>query len=151
MKETFGQKSRKSLNILWLSFSMKVFLLFMSSWRTPVDKNVHILAGIYFIFLKKRHIQNLKEIGPQWKDRKSSQKVRPLLAPLCKLDALILVQNCVINLRVTDIVRKIKFKGPGASYKQNIVPTHCLQNFFSLFMSLITAPIIKRSHILAGI
>ena len=32
----------------------------MSLLTAPIIKNSHILAGIYFIFLKKRPIQNLE-------------------------------------------------------------------------------------------
>ena len=32
----------------------------MSLLPAPIIKNSHILAGIYFIFLKKRPIQNLE-------------------------------------------------------------------------------------------
>ena len=35
-------------------------LLFMSLLRALIVKNSHILAGIYFIFLKKRSRPNLK-------------------------------------------------------------------------------------------
>ena len=33
--------------------------------RAPIDKNSHILAGIYFIFLNKRPRPNLKDFQDQ--------------------------------------------------------------------------------------
>ena len=37
------------------------FLLLSSLLRALIDKNSHILAGIYFIFLQKRPRPNLKD------------------------------------------------------------------------------------------
>ena len=54
-------------------------------------ENSHILAGIYFIFLKNCRRPNLKgsqyQVGPQSKDRESNYQI---LALVCKLVALIL-------------------------------------------------------------
>ena len=51
------------------------------------------------------------KFGPQWKDRENSYQVRQILAVFCILVALILVWNCVKGLRVTKIVKQIKFEG----------------------------------------
>ena len=60
----------------------------------PIDQNSHIKAKIYFIFLKNVLKQTWKSFNtkfrPQWKDRKSSYKVRQILARSCNLIALIL-------------------------------------------------------------
>ena len=60
-------------------------LLFMSSLTASVVKNSHVLAGIFFIFLKndldqvyKRKSLNTK-FRPQWNDQKSSSQVKPIL------------------------------------------------------------------------
>ena len=55
----------------------------MSLLTTPFVKNSHVLAGIYFIFLKKHHGRNLKsfdaKFGPQWKDWKNGYQVRDII------------------------------------------------------------------------
>ena len=66
----------------------------MSLLTALIVKNGHILAGISFIFLKKRPTPNLKSFytksGPQWKDQERSYRVKRILANFCKLIALIL-------------------------------------------------------------
>ena len=51
-----------------------------------------------------------RKFGLQYKDRKSSYQVRQILALFCKSVALTLGQNCVKSLRITEIVKQIKFK-----------------------------------------
>ena len=92
------------------------FLLhFMSLLTVSTVKNSHILAVTQFIFLKEGPRPNSKtcntRFGPQRKDRKSSYHVRQLSALFCNLVALILGSNCAEVLRVTKIVKEIKFEG----------------------------------------
>ena len=47
----------------------------------------------------------------QWKGQKSSYQIRQILALFCSLNALILDWNSMSGLRVTKIVKEIKFKG----------------------------------------
>ena len=65
----------------------------MSLLTLAVTKS-HILAGIYFIFLKKHRRLNMKgfqyQIRTSVKDWKISYQVSQILALFCKLDALIL-------------------------------------------------------------
>ena len=66
----------------------------MSLLTTLIVKNSHILAGIYFIFLKNTLNQTWKafnsKLEPQCKDQESSYQVKQILAIFCKLVALIL-------------------------------------------------------------
>ena len=50
------------------------------------------------------------KFGPQRKDRKSSYRARQISALFCHLFALTLGENCVKCIRVTEIVKEIKFK-----------------------------------------
>ena len=59
VKGKFGQTS-KNLKLLQLQFSEILFLLFMFLLTTPVVKSDHILAGIYFIFLRESPRLNLE-------------------------------------------------------------------------------------------
>ena len=87
----------------------------MSLLTAPILKNSHILAGIYFIFLKNFLKQTWKSFNtkfrPQCKDQKSSYQVKQILELLCNLFALILGKNCVKDRRVTKIDHEIKFEG----------------------------------------
>ena len=88
--------------------------LFMFLLITPIVKNSHILAGMYSIFLKSVLDKTWKSLDTkfetQWKDRKSSYKVRKNLAISCNSVALILDWNCVKGIIVTKIVKNIKFE-----------------------------------------
>ena len=99
-------------------FFIIFFLQFMSFLTVLTVKNSHILTGIFFIFLKERLRPNSKScktiFGPQRKDRKSSYHVRQISALFCKLVALNLGQNCVKDIKVTKIVKQIKFQGTWA-------------------------------------
>ena len=57
-------------------------------------KNSHMLARIFFIFLKNVLKQTWMSFNTkfqrQWKDRKSSYQVKQILEPFCNLIALIL-------------------------------------------------------------
>ena len=92
----------------------RFILLFMSLFTARIIKNSHVLAGIYFIFLKKVPEQTWKafntKLGPPGKDRKRSYEVTQILAHFYKLGALILNQNCVKSLRFTKIFKQIKFE-----------------------------------------
>ena len=85
----------------------------MSLLTALIVKNVHILAGIYFAFLKNVLDQTWKvfntKLGPQWKDWESSHQVKQILALFCKLVIWILGSNCVKGLRNTEIVKVIEF------------------------------------------
>ena len=71
-----------------------VLLLFISLLTAPIFKNSHILAVIYFIFLKICRELNLKDfqyqISTSVKNWRSSYQVGQILALFCKLVALIL-------------------------------------------------------------
>ena len=86
----------------------------MSFLTTPFVKNGHILAGIYFIFLKKHHGPNLKsfdaKFGQQWKDWRNGYQVRHHLALFCKSVALILGWKGEKDVIVTKIALKVKFE-----------------------------------------
>ena len=87
------------------------------------------------------------KFGPQWKNRKSSYQVGEILALFCKLIAVILGLNCVKGLTVTKIFKKIKFEGVLGELESKKVSRDCLQNFVALFMSLLTASIVKDGHV----
>ena len=59
VKGKFDQIS-KSLKILWRGLSTKFIFLLISLEAAPFLKNSHILAGIYFIFLKNTLDQTWK-------------------------------------------------------------------------------------------
>ena len=86
----------------------------MSLLTALIVENSHIYARVYFIFLKIVLKQAWKyfntKFRPQWKDLQSSYQVRIILALFCNLIALILGENCVEGLRVTKIVKEIKFQ-----------------------------------------
>ena len=56
---------RKSQYIMTMVACKIFFWLSMCLLRAPIDKNSHILAGIYFIFLNKRPRSNLKDFQDQ--------------------------------------------------------------------------------------
>ena len=97
------------------------FPLFMSLSTASVVKNSHILAGIYFIFLKNVLDQAWKvfnaKFGPQQKDRGSSYQVRQILALFYKLVAPILGFKCVKDLRFAKVIKQIKFEGVWGKLK----------------------------------
>ena len=96
-------------------------LLFMSLLTAPIVKNSHIYTRVYFIFLKTVLKQTWTffntKFQPQWKDLKSSYQVRIILALFYNLIALILDENCVEGLRVTKIVKEIKFQSVWGELK----------------------------------
>ena len=69
-------------------------LLFMFLLTALIANNSHILARIYFIFLKNILDQSWKafnaQFGPQWKNWENSYQVKHILAPFCELITLIL-------------------------------------------------------------
>ena len=69
-------------------------LLFISLLTALIFENSHIVAGVYFIFLKKHPRPNLKSFQHQiWTSVKrlgNSYQVRHILAIFCKFIALIL-------------------------------------------------------------
>ena len=96
-------------------------LAFMSLLTGLIVKNSHILAVIYFIFLKNVLGQAWKasntKFGPQWKDRESSYQVTQVLVLFHNLVALILDWNSSKGLRVTKFVKKNKFEGVWGDLK----------------------------------
>ena len=111
----------KSLKILWTWLSAKFFPAFYVLSTASVVKNSHILAGIYFIFLKNVLDQAWKvfnaKFGPQQKDRGSSYQVRQILALFYKLVAPILGFKCVKDLRFAKVIKQIKFEGVWGKLK----------------------------------
>ena len=67
------------------------------------------------MFLKRRPKTKLKIFNtifwPQWKDRRSSYRVRQILAHFCNLTAQILDKNTVKGITVTKIAKEIAYKG----------------------------------------
>ena len=90
----------------------KILFCFLSLLTALIVKNNHILAGIYFIFLKKVLYQTWKtfntKVEPQWTDWERSYQVKQILALFCKLIALILGSKSVIELQ--KLSKKIKFE-----------------------------------------
>ena len=62
MKEKFAQPSKSVKMFCEHEILQNFLLLFMSLLTALIVKNSHILAGIYFLFLKKRPRPNLKGI-----------------------------------------------------------------------------------------
>ena len=93
----------------------KIFFWILSLLTAATVKNSLILAGIYFIILKKCPRPNLKvfntKFGPQGKYQGSTYQVRQVLAIFFKVVALILSLNCLKGLRVTKIIKQSKFEG----------------------------------------
>ena len=95
---------------------LKNFLLdLMSLLGVPIFLKSHFLAEIHFIFLKTHPRYNFKgfqyKIWIQWKDRKSSYQVKQILSLPCKFATPILDEKYVKSLRITKIVKQIKFEG----------------------------------------
>ena len=88
--ETFVLKPNQLLD----DRELGIKLLFLSLLTPPIDKNSHILAAIYFIFLKHFLKQTWKSFNtkfqPQWKYQKSSYQAKQILALFCNLIFLIL-------------------------------------------------------------
>ena len=101
-------------------------------------------AAICFIFLKNvLHYYTGKAFNtkfrPQWKDRESSYQVRLILAPFCKLVSLILSYNCFKGLRVTKIVKQIRFEG----FMGNLETRNCFQRHsFTKFLKQFSCKIV---------
>ena len=89
--------------------------LFMFLLTAKSVKKSHILARMFFIFLKKVLKQTWNSFStkfqPQWKDWKSSYQARQILGLFCHLMALILGWNSVKGFRVTKNVKEINFEG----------------------------------------
>ena len=101
------------------------FLLFMFLLTAQIVTNSHILAGIYFTFLKKRPGANLKLFWYQiWTSVKRSVKYlssNRTFSTFCNLVALILNWNCLKSLKVTKMTRKLSLKWTEAIEQQKIV------------------------------
>ena len=83
----------------------------MSFLTVSTVKNSHILAGVYFIFLKDRARPNSKALVNQiWTSKKRSKKHFFAFSTFYNLVALILDENCVKGCRVTAIVKVIQFE-----------------------------------------
>ena len=79
----------------------------MSLLTAFIVKNSHILAGIYFIFLKKGPGPNSKGFQCQiWTSVKRSEKQ---LSSKTNFSALLQI-SCVIGLRFTKIVKQMKLE-----------------------------------------
>ena len=109
----------------------KIFFCFLClNKQLQLLKTVILLAEIYFIFVESVIHQTLKafntKFGPQWKDRKSRSQVKEMFALFCKLVALILGQNCIKLVRVTKIVKQLKFQGSWWRVKAK----YCLRREF---------------------
>ena len=82
---------------------------------TKFVKNSHILAKIYFTFLKNDLKQTPnsfnKKFQAHWKACSSSYKLKQILAVFWDLIPLILGQSSVEVLGYTEIVKEIKVEG----------------------------------------
>ena len=126
---------------------LKNFLLhFMLLLTVRIVKNSHILAGIYFLFLKERLRPNSKvlqyQIWPQWKDRKNNYHIQQILTVFLKLITLILGENCAKELGVTKIIKQIKFEGTWGELEARNYFQRCMKNFLLHFTSSSRAPIL---------
>ena len=101
---------------------MNFLYLFMSLLVASIVENSDFLAGIKFLFLRKRLGSNTKVIQYKivtWLT--NCYRVRQNWAIFCDIVALILGWNCVKDIKVIKFVKKIKLKGPGTSKKQKTV------------------------------
>ena len=82
---------KKSQNIDY-DFLQNFLLLFISLLTAQIVNSSRVLAVVYLIFFKNSLKQAWKtfnvKFGPQWKYRKSSYQVRPILAIFYKVVAL---------------------------------------------------------------
>ena len=80
---------QRSLKILWPWLSAKYYFAFYHFITAEIVQNSHILAGIYFVFLKILLDQAWKSFNAkfthQWKYRKERYLVRPVLTIFCDL------------------------------------------------------------------
>ena len=88
---------------------------YMSLSTAKFVKNCHIWAKSYFSFLKnvlkQTWIAFNTKFWNQWKYQNSSYQLRNIFACVCNLIVLSLGWNSVKVLRVTKVVKKIKFEG----------------------------------------
>ena len=114
----------------------------MSLLATLIVKNSYILAAIYNIFLKKCPRPKLKgfkySLKTHWKDQKSSNKVRPVLAHFCKLVSLILDFDSVKDVRVTKIVKQMNFKETWGKLKKIHFEETIIDKMFEKYSSFHT-------------
>ena len=96
-----------------LKFFFFAFYFLISSFNCL--KHSSFLTEFYFILLENVIHQTSKafniKFGPQWKDRRSSSEVKQIFVLFCQLLALILGSNCIKPLRVSKIVKEIRFEG----------------------------------------
>ena len=125
-REKFNFYFSEGFCLKMLPTRLQSFLfLFMSLVTVLIVKNSHILAGIYFIFLKNVHDQTWKSFNtkfrPQWKDRKSSYQ--------SKTDFSIFLQISCCNFRLKlskalelrKLSDKFNLEGSGASLKEKTI------------------------------
>ena len=103
----FVTNNHASFHLRW-----KVFFRFLCLLTALIVRNSHILPGNYFYLSKQTSYTFNTKFGPQWKkDRESIYQVRQILARFCISVALIVGLNWIKGLRVTKIVKQIKFEG----------------------------------------
>ena len=126
----FVSNNRQSVRLWWKEYLVKhqevtkyyendslqnFLLVFMSLIPTKFVRNSHIWAKTYFIFLENVLKQTWNSFNTkfedQWNSWKSSYQVKQILALFCYLIPLILGYSSVQGLRVTKIVKEIKFEG----------------------------------------
>ena len=93
-------------------------------------KGLIFFLDFTFFFKKKKknalcHILRScnTKFTPRWKDWKSSYQSRQVLVLFCDLVTLIFCWNCVKGVRVTKIVKQVKFEGAWVELKAKTVFT----------------------------
>ena len=119
-------KNWKGLICYENDFLQSFLLVFMILLTTEFVIVRHILAIIYFAFLKSLLKQNWNSFNPkfppQWKDSKTSYQVRHIPAHFCNLIALVLGSNSVIDVSVTKNIKELTFEGVWGIYNQKRIP-----------------------------
>ena len=89
----------------------KNFCPFTSLLTAPLVKNSYIWLEFTLKSQTKIESLSIPKLDLTEKDRKTSFQVQQVSAPFCKVVALILGQNCLKGLRVTKIMKQVKFEG----------------------------------------
>ena len=136
-------KNRVSFHLLWKENLVKhqkvskyydhlqnFLLLFRSLLTAQIAKTVIFWVEFTLFFSKDVLDQTWTsfKFRPQWKDRKSSYQVRPILTLFCNLFPLILGWKCVEDQEIIKIVKQIR--GSVTSQRRRLV---CRDNHSQIF------------------
>ena len=112
---------RKALKYYKHNYLQNSLLLFLSLLTALVVKNSHVLAEIYFVFLK-----NVQTIKLEWLSISNldlSEKIGKAVIKLGKFYrsfakfVLMSSYNCAKSVKVTKIIKQIKFEGVWGKFK----------------------------------